>query len=72
MEPSASPQYALNATDLFKAGRGLLVVLAGAALTYVVDLIPQIDFGVWTPMVVSVSSTLIELARRWLTNYSQQ
>jgi hypothetical protein len=69
MDSSTSPKFSLNKTDLFKAGRGLLVVLAGAALTYLVDVIPQIDFGVYTPVVVSLSATAIELGRRYLTSY---
>jgi len=66
---SDSPKFSLNTTDLWKAARGLLVVLAGAALTYLVDTIPQVDFGIYSPVIVSVSSTLIELARRYLTDY---
>jgi len=66
---SDSPQFALNKTDVFKALRGLVVVLAGAALTYVADMIPSVDFGMYSPLVVSISSTLIELARRFVTDY---
>lgn len=69
MDQSTSPKYSLNKADLFKALRGLVVVLAGAALTYVADMIPNVDFGMYTPLVVSVSSTLIELGRRFLTDY---
>ena len=70
MEPSNSPSGELNSTDWYKAGRGLLVVLAGATLTYLADALPNIDFGAYTPVVISLSSTFIELGRRYLTNYS--
>jgi hypothetical protein len=66
---STSPKYQLNWADMYKAVRGLLVILAGAALTHFVDTIPHVDFAIYTLVVVSVSSTLIELARRYLINY---
>lgn len=66
---SSSPKFALDTTDLFKAARGLLVVLAGATLTYLLETIPQIDFGGYTPVVVSLTSTMVELGRRYLTSY---
>jgi hypothetical protein len=42
---STSPKYQLNWADMYKAGRGLLVILAGAALTHFGDTIPHVDFG---------------------------
>lgn len=56
---------------MYKAGRGLIVVLAGAFLTYLLDTVPNVDFGEYSPIVVSVTSTLVELARRWMTNYQK-
>lgn len=71
MEPSTSPKYSLNTTDVLKALRGLLVVLVGAALTYLLEAVGQFDFGQLTPVVVSVASTLVEIGRRWLTDYAR-
>lgn len=68
--PSSSPAFKLNRTDLWKIARGGLVVLAGALLTYVMDTIPYVDFGSYTPLVVSMSSSLIEAIRRYLVDYT--
>jgi len=61
-----SPQYSLNQTDGYKILRGGLIVAAGAIITYVLDTIPMIDFGVYSPLVVSISSSLLETLRRYL------
>lgn len=71
MEPSSSPKFELNKTDVLKAMRGLLVVMVGAGLTHVVEVVTVTDFGEMTPVIVSVVSTLVELGRRWLTNYAR-
>lgn len=63
---SASGKYQLNKEDLKSIGVGLLVAVGGAALTYVADLIPNVDFGVWTPVVVAVSSIIINAVRKFL------
>ena len=46
--------------------KGLLIATGGAALTYLADLIPNIDFGVWTPVVVTLFSVLLNMARKLL------
>lgn len=71
MTESSSPTGELNSTDYWKAARGLIVVLIGATLTYLLDTIPTIDFGAYSPIVVSITSTLVELGRRYLTNYER-
>ena len=61
-----SPRYSLNSADLKKIATGLGIAVAGAALTYLEQLIPSIDFGVYAPLAVSVNSVLVNLARKWL------
>ena len=67
-----SPKYSLDRASLIKVGVGALIAIAGALLTYVSSAITQFDFGVYSPIVVVVFSTLINLGRKWLTNYSAQ
>lgn len=62
-----SPKFSLNRTDAWKIARGALIVCAGALLTYAADTLPSVDFGVYTPLVVSISSSLIEALRRFLS-----
>lgn len=64
-----SARFSLNAVDIWKATRGLLVVLAGAGLTYLSEIYLQIDWGNYAPIATAVIGTLIELGRRWLSNY---
>jgi hypothetical protein len=61
-----SPKFTLNAEDLTKIGRGLLIALAGAVLTYLASIIGNVDFGPYTPVVVAVGSTLINAGLKFL------
>lgn len=75
---NTSKRLQLNSTDLRKTGRGLLVTLIGAALTYVGSIYLQIDYTAsisgtevnLTPIAVAVIGAALELGRRWLTDYS--
>lgn len=74
---SSSPKYSLNTTDLWKIGRGLLIVLGGTALTYFSSIILEINWIIpiggqylnVTPMLIPMFSLLIDTARKYLTNY---
>jgi len=61
-----SGRYQLNKKDLTKLGIGALVAIGGALLTYFEDIVPGIDFGVYTSVVVAVNSILINAARKFL------
>lgn len=51
--------YTLNSVDLKKIGKGALVAMAGALLTYAVQVVGQINFGVNTPLVVAVFGIIV-------------
>jgi hypothetical protein len=61
-----SKRFSINKDDLKKIAVGALVALGGALLTYVTETLVQVDFGQWTPLVVSMSSVLINTARKFL------
>ena len=61
-----SKKYTLNTGDLKSLWRGLLITLAGALLTFLAESIPNVDFGQWTPFVVSFSAVLINTVKKWL------
>jgi len=65
-----SPSLKLNKEDGKKILKGLLVAVGGAVLTYLMDLVPMIDFGAYTGVAVAINSVLVNAARKWLTNYS--
>ncbi len=54
----------LNELDYHKIGTGLIIALSGAALTYLSEVIVQIDFGVYTALVVAVWSVLVNAVRK--------
>jgi len=73
-----SVKYQLNKTDLWKIFRGFLVVLGGAILTYLSTIYLNIDYSFTAngkvidlaPLMVPVLGSLIEIGRRWITNYN--
>lgn len=68
---STSPANTLNKVDLMKSLRLLGVAVAGTVITFLAQWITQTDFGQWTTLVVPVVSFILEMGRRYLTNYSQ-
>lgn len=63
-----SVRYTLNKEDGKKILIGAGIALGGTLLTYVSDLIPNIDFGEFTPVVVALFSVLINAGRKFLEN----
>lgn len=52
-------------------GKGLLIAIGGAALTYLTQLTTDIDFGELTPLVVAVLSVAINYFRKVLEKDGQ-
>lgn len=65
---TGSDRFELNKEDMWKVGKGLLVAAGGAALTYIAEVVTQVDFGSWTPVVVAGASVLVNLGRKWIAN----
>jgi hypothetical protein len=61
-----SPRFSLNTLDYKSILRGAAVALAAALLTYLAELIPNVDFGEYTAVVVALSGILINAARKFL------
>lgn len=61
-------KYRLNKQDLLKIAVGAGIALGGAFLTYLAEIIGQVDFGDYTPIVVSISSVLINAGRKFLAD----
>ena len=59
-------KYKLNAKDMGKIGKGALIAGGGAVLVYLVEILPQVEFGAWTAAAVATGGILINLARKWL------
>lgn len=67
-ELKGSPALSLSWHDGWKVLQGALIAAAGAGLTYLAEWVSGTDFGEWTPVVVSVSAVLVNVARKWLLN----
>lgn len=61
-----SAKYTLNKEDGKKILTGAGIALAGALLTYFADLIPNVDFGSYSELMVAISAILINAGRKWL------
>lgn len=61
-----SAKYTLNKEDGKKILTGAGIALAGALLTYLADLIPNVDFGSYSELIVAISAILINAGRKWL------
>jgi len=63
-----SPPLQLNTTDWKKIGKGAVIALGGAFLTYLAEAVKIIDFGQYTPVAVAVFSVLINFGWKWIQN----
>lgn len=58
-------RFKLTKTDLTKVGKGVLIAIVGAALTYLTEWASDADFGVYTPAIVAGLSILTNIVRKW-------
>ena len=63
-----STRFKLNSIDWKKIGKGFIIALIGAGLTYLTDLISLIEFGVITPAVMMFWSVFTNFAWKLLRN----
>jgi hypothetical protein len=59
-----SKRWSLNKEDLKKIAIGAAMALIGALLSYLTEIVGQIDLGQWTPVVVSGWSILANVIRK--------
>ena len=72
-----SCQYELNKKDLTKIGKGAIIAISGVMipaliesgsilLSYIAEIVPQINFGTFTPVAIIVSSILVNAGQKYL------
>ncbi|MEI7758463.1 MAG: hypothetical protein WCI80_05430 [Bacteroidota bacterium] len=54
-----SPKYTLNKEDGLKILRGTVYAVGGALVTYLLSILPNIDFGQYTLVIVPIVSVLL-------------
>lgn len=64
-----SPRFSIDKKGLFKVLKGAGIVGGAAALTYLLEAIPGMNFGATTPAIVGILSILINFARKWIMSY---
>jgi len=65
-----SPKFKLNREDLQKVGRGAVVAVVGALAVYIIQTVPNIDFGAYTPIMVALAGVLANTLRKWVKDNS--
>ena len=66
-----SPKYSLNKEDLLKIGKGVIIALSGAVLTYLLQILPQIEFGPYTPIAAALLSIAINAGLKFVEGQKQ-
>ncbi len=61
-----SPKLSLNAFDRKKIGKGALIAMWGALLTYIQGWLLTVDFGQRAPIVMFANSVLVNRANKLL------
>lgn len=61
-----SKKFILPAEEWKSIGKGLMVAVGGAFLTYITQVSTSVDFGQWTPVVVAGLSVLVNIGRKYL------
>ena len=56
----------LTKSDLLSLGKGLVIALIGAALTYFTGWITGHDFGAYTPLIVALWGTVANVIRKYI------
>ena len=57
-----SPKYKLNAQDGKKILKGLGIAVGGTAAVFLLDLLPQVDWGQYAYLVIPMASVLLNAA----------
>ena len=64
-----SPSWSIDSKGWKKVGKGLLIAVAGAVLTYLEGAIPGVEFGAWTTIAYAVNSAIVNLGRKYIVSY---
>ena len=70
-QPSTSKAKELSTIDWKKNSIVVLKLICGAILTYMTMMLPEfqkLDFGAFSPVVMVLYTTFIDLGHRWLRN----
>lgn len=72
MAKITSEKWQLIKTDLKKIGKGAGIASAGAIATVLLEMIPNIDFGSYTPAIVAINSIICNVILKWVSTNTYQ
>ncbi|TRZ49330.1 MAG: hypothetical protein D4S01_08885 [Dehalococcoidia bacterium] len=64
----ASEKYSLNKADLLKISKGAGIAMGGALLAYLLQILPNVEFGEYTAVVVAILSILINAGLKYFNS----
>lgn len=67
-----SKPFLVNSKDIERIVKGAMIAVAGALVVYIADVIPTIDFGIWSPLAVALASVAVNALRIWIADNSQK
>ena len=59
-------KFSFKGIDWKSVGRGALVAIGGALLTYGTTFVTGTDFGTYTPLVVATWGVVVNVARKYI------
>ena len=65
-----SERFKLNTTDFKKIGKGALIAIIGALLTYGTDYVMKLETGKYVPLIVAVWSIVANACWKFLKDNS--
>jgi len=65
---ATSKKYKLNKADGGKIAKGAGIAAGGAVVAYLITLLPMVDFGTQTVVIVPVASVLLNALLKLLKN----
>jgi len=65
---NGSPMFSLYREDWKKVGKGALIAVGGAILTYGTQILTNFDFKTYGPIITAVWSILANLGWKWIKN----
>ena len=68
MNNMESKKYQLNRQDGKKIVKGIGIAIGGAAVLYLAEVIPNVEFGIYAPLVAALAGVLVNAARKWLAS----
>lgn len=66
-----SKRWTLNKKDGLKILKGAGIAVGAALITYIAEIIPHVDLGVYTAAFVAVSGVALNTARKLLADFKE-